>query len=158
MVVTSVRVSGIRVSTAFVPQQQPQHPGGTPDGPPPVPPYASEASRLLCAGTYLDAGYRDRVIEELYLHEQRVVAPSLGFDAARVLAHALRARAAEMLLWAAAVVGLWIVGTPISGNLLLYFVWPSLLLAVAPLLRGRDARPRGTARSPRSWPAGSDAS
>ena len=24
------------MSTAFVPQQQPQHPGGTPDGPPPV--------------------------------------------------------------------------------------------------------------------------
>ncbi|MEU5464914.1 hypothetical protein ACH41C_06320 [Streptomyces althioticus] len=128
------------MSTAFVPQQQPERPGGTPDGPPPVPPYASEASRLLCAGAYLDAGYRDRVVEELYLHEQRVVAPSLGFDAARVLAHALRARRLEML-WAAAVVGLWIVGTPISGGLLLYFVWPSLLLAVAPLLRGRDARP-----------------
>ncbi|MFF6639456.1 hypothetical protein ACFY83_19750 [Streptomyces althioticus] len=127
------------MSTAFVPQQ-PQHPGGTPDGPPPVPPYASEASRLLCAGTYLDAGYRDRVIEELYLNEQRVVAPSLGFDAARVLAHALRARRLEML-WAGAVVGLWIVGTPISGGLLLSFVWPSLMLAVAPLLRGRDARP-----------------
>ncbi|MFF9337140.1 hypothetical protein [Streptomyces albogriseolus] len=128
------------MSTAFVPHQQPHHPGGQPDGPPPVPPYASEASRLLCAGTYLDPGYRDRVIEELYLHEQRVVAPSLGFDAARVLAHALRARRLETL-WAAAVVGLWIVGTLISGNLLLYFVWPSLLLAVAPLLRGRDARP-----------------
>ncbi|MFF9755647.1 hypothetical protein ACF1FC_23165 [Streptomyces sp. NPDC014344] len=128
------------MSTAFVPQQQPQHPGGTPDGPPPVPPYASEASRLLCAGAYLDPGYRDRVIEELYLHEQRAVAPSLGFDAARVLAHALRARRLETL-WAAAVLGLWIVGTPISGNLLLPFVGPSLLLAVAPLLRGRAARP-----------------
>ncbi|MBJ6615096.1 hypothetical protein [Streptomyces sp. I4(2020)] len=120
------------MSTAFVPQQQPQHPGGTPDGPPPVPPYASEASRLLCAGTYLDAGYRDRVVEELYLHEQRVVAPSLGFDAARVLAHALRARRLEML-WAAAVVGLWIVGALVSGGLLAYFLIPSLLLAFAPL-------------------------
>mgnify|MGYP001161698135 CR=1 FL=1 len=139
MVVTSIAYRGIRVSTAFVPQQ-PQHPGGTQDGPPPVPPYASEASRLLCAGTYLDPGYRDRVIEQLYLHEQRFVAPSLGFDAARVLAHALRARRLEML-WSAAVVGLWIVGTLISGNLLLYFVWPSVMLAVAPLLRGRDARP-----------------
>ncbi|MCC9687839.1 hypothetical protein [Streptomyces sp. MNU103] len=120
------------MSTAFVPQQ-PQHPGGTPDGPPPVPPYASEASRLLCAGTYLNADYRDRVIEELYLNEQRVVAPSLGFDAARVLAHALRARRLEML-WAGAVAGLWIVGALVSGGLLAYFLFPSVLLAVAPLV------------------------
>lgn len=144
------------MSTAFAPQQQPQHPGGTPDGPPPVPPYAGEASRLLCAGAYLDPGYRDRVIEELYLHEQRAVAPSLGFDAARVLAHALRARRLATL-WAAAVPGLWIAGTPISGNLLLHFVGPSLLLAVAPLLRGRAAGRPGTARPPRSWPAGAGA-
>lgn len=151
------------MSTAFAPQQQPQHPGGTPDGPPPVPPYAGEASRLLCAGAYLDPGYRDRVIEELYLHEQRAVAPSLGFDAARVLAHALRARRLATL-WAAAVPGLWIGGTPISGNLLLHFVGPSLLLAVAPLLlavapllRGRAAGRPGTARPPRSWPAGAGA-
>jgi hypothetical protein len=87
------------VSTAYAPQQPPQGSAGTPPEAPPVPPYASEATRLLCAGAYLDPGYRDRVIDELYLDEQRVVAPSLGFDAARVLAHALRARRQE-LLWA----------------------------------------------------------
>ncbi|GAA4947114.1 hypothetical protein GCM10023238_11780 [Streptomyces heliomycini] len=121
--------------------QQPQHTGAAPPSdPPPTPPHASEASRLLCAGVYLDSGYRDQVIEQLYLHEQRVVAPSLGFDAARVLAHALRARRQE-LLWAAAVLGLWVVGVPLSGGLLAFLLWPSLLLAVAPLLRGRAAQP-----------------
>ncbi|MFD7702528.1 hypothetical protein [Streptomyces caelestis] len=128
------------MSTAYVPQQ-PQHTGAAPPSdPPPTPPHASEASRLLCAGVYLDSGYRDRVIEQLYLHEQRVVAPSLGFDAARVLAHALRARRQE-LLWATAVLGLWVVGGPLSGGLLAFLLWPSLLLAVAPLLRGRAAQP-----------------
>ncbi|MEU0222894.1 hypothetical protein ABZ177_00835 [Streptomyces sp. NPDC006284] len=128
------------MSTAYVPQQPQQGDAATPPEPAPVPPYASEATRLLCAGAYLDPAYRDRVIEELYLDEQRIVAPSLGFDAARVLAHALRARRHE-LLWSAAVIGLWVVGLPLSGWLLAYFVWPSVLLALAPWLRGRAEQP-----------------
>ncbi|MEV1077897.1 hypothetical protein AB0I98_06520 [Streptomyces sp. NPDC050211] len=107
---------------------------------PPTPPHASEATRLLCAGTYLDSGYRDRVIEQLHLHEQRIVAPSLGFDAARVLAHALRARRQE-LLWAGLIVGLWVVGLPLTGGLLAGFLVPSLLLAVASWVRGKEAQP-----------------
>ncbi|MFD9358846.1 hypothetical protein [Streptomyces sp. NPDC060031] len=75
-------------------------------GRPPVDPASSEAGRLLCAGAYLDRVFRDRVIEELYVHSERIVAPSYGFDAARVLAHALRARRLE-LGWAALVVALW---------------------------------------------------
>ncbi|MFC9113213.1 hypothetical protein ACFTWN_07720 [Streptomyces sp. NPDC057092] len=125
------------MSTAYVPQQ-PQHTDGTTAGLPPVPPYASEASRLLCVGTYLDPVYRNRVIDELYLNEQRVVAPSLGFDAARVLAHALRARRLETQ-WAAAILGLWVVGTLVSGGLLAYFLIPGLLLAFASLVRGTAA-------------------
>ncbi|WP_328562286.1 hypothetical protein [Streptomyces coelicoflavus] len=128
------------MSTAYVPQQPQQPHGGPPQEPPPVPPYASEATRLLCAGAYLDPGYRDRVIDELYLDEQRIVAPSLGFDAARVLAHALRARRQE-LLWAAAVIGLWVVGIPLSGGLLAFLLWPSVLLALAPWIKGRAERP-----------------
>ena len=70
------------MSTVHVPQQ-PHHP----DGPAPpevlsVPPHASEATRLLCGGVYLDPEYRDRVIDELYLHEQRFVAPARGQAAA----------------------------------------------------------------------------
>ncbi|MEU0744651.1 hypothetical protein [Streptomyces sp. NPDC006134] len=128
------------MSTTQLPQQPQPTEAGTPPDLPPVAPHASEATRLLCAGTYLDSGYRDRVIEELYLDEQRFVAPSLGFDAARVLAHALRARRQE-LLWSAAVVGLWVVGLPLSGWLLAGFVGPSLLLALAPWVRGRAERP-----------------
>ncbi|MFJ8104864.1 hypothetical protein [Streptomyces sp. NPDC096132] len=52
----------------------------------------SDATRLLCAGTYLDPVYRATVIRELLTHRFRVVAPSYGYDAVPVLAHALAAR------------------------------------------------------------------
>ncbi|MER5436189.1 hypothetical protein [Streptomyces sp. NPDC002588] len=52
----------------------------------------SNATRLLCAGTYLDPVYRAIVIRELLTHRFRVVAPSYGYDAVPVLAHALAAR------------------------------------------------------------------
>ncbi|MGW1626199.1 hypothetical protein [Streptomyces sp. NPDC002172] len=129
------------MSTAYVPQQpQRATPEPAPPAQPAVPPYASEATRLLCAGAYLDPGYRDRVIEELDLNEQRFVAPSLGFDAARVLAHALRARRQE-LLWAAAILGLWAVGLPLSGWLLAFFLLPGIALAVAPWIQGLTVVP-----------------
>ncbi|CAM5729674.1 hypothetical protein SALBM311S_00377 [Streptomyces alboniger] len=52
----------------------------------------------------------------------------------RVLAHALRARRQE-LLWAGLVLFLWVVGLPLTGGLLVGFVVPSLLLAVAGWVR-----------------------
>lgn len=52
----------------------------------------SEATRLLSAGTYLDPAFRDTVITELIEHPERLVPPSLGYDASTVLGHALRAR------------------------------------------------------------------
>ncbi|MFD5467696.1 hypothetical protein ACFWIQ_33505 [Kitasatospora sp. NPDC127059] len=55
----------------------------------------SEATRLLCAGVYFDGVFRQRVIEQLVEHEERPVAPSLGFDALQVLAHAHRSRRQE---------------------------------------------------------------
>ncbi len=119
---------------------QPQPTPAAPPAPAPVPPHASEATRLLCAGTYLDSGYRDRVIEELHLNEQRIVAPSLGFDAARVLAHALRARRLE-LAWAGAILGLWVIGAALTGGLLALFLVPIVYLAVASWIRGRAAYP-----------------
>ncbi|MEU6479545.1 hypothetical protein ABZ858_22135 [Streptomyces sp. NPDC047017] len=128
------------MSTASLPPQPPSPPQPRPtppDPPPPVPPHASEATRLLCAGTYLDPVYRDRVIEQLDLNEQRIVAPSLGFDAARVLAHALRARRVEVS-WAGAVVGLWAVGWPLTGRAMLVYLLPGLLLAVGVATRGED--------------------
>lgn len=142
------------MSTAYVPQQPQPTPAGTPPTPAPpqapTPPHASEATRLLCAGTYLDSGYRDRVIEQLHLNEQRIVAPSLGLDAARVLAHALRARRQE-LAWAGLILGLWVVGLPLTGGLLAGFLVPSLLLAVASWIRGKDANPPLYRRLPAFW-------
>jgi hypothetical protein len=127
-----------------VPQQPQPAQGGTPPSAappgPPTPPHASEATRLLCAGTYLDSGYRDRVIEQLHLNEQRIVAPSLGLDAARVLAHALRARRQE-LLWSGLILGLWVIGLPLTGGLLFAFLGPSLMLAAASWIRGKGTNP-----------------
>ncbi|WP_328769146.1 hypothetical protein [Streptomyces sp. NBC_00286] len=58
----------------------------------------TEATRLLCAGAHLDAGFRRRVIDELVGHPERPVAPPLGADVLPVLAHALRARRDEVLI------------------------------------------------------------
>ncbi|MCT2592492.1 hypothetical protein LHJ74_21710 [Streptomyces sp. N2-109] len=67
----------------------------------------SEATRLLCAGSHLDNGFRRRVIDELVGHEERPAAPSLGIDAVSVLAHALRARRREVFT-ALLLLALWI--------------------------------------------------
>lgn len=76
--------------------QAPHHPyaPGRPPGAPQTPRvYArTKATRLLSAGTYLDPVYRRAVIRELLKHRFRVVAPSYGYDAVSVLAHALAAR------------------------------------------------------------------
>ncbi|MCF3182135.1 hypothetical protein IPZ70_19610 [Streptomyces polychromogenes] len=119
----------------------PQSGGSTPadprNGRPPVHPSISEAGRLLCAGTYLDGTYRDRVIDELYVHEERIAAPSYGFDATRVLAHALRARRVE-LGWAAGIIGAWFVGSLLTGGLLALLLVPFLLLSLSHWLRRRN--------------------
>ncbi|MGW1839542.1 hypothetical protein [Streptomyces sp. NPDC002067] len=135
------------MSQTNVPAQPGDHDNHTsfgkgPAAPPPpaappsaaVPPAASEATRLLCAGTYLDDTFRDAVIDELYVHEERFAAPSLGIDAARVLAHALRARRLQ-LGWAAALLGLWLLSVPISFGLSGLYVWPVLLLGLGRFVR-----------------------
>jgi hypothetical protein len=56
-------------------------------------PYAhTNATRLLSAGAYLEKDFRAGVIRELVRDYYRVVAPSYGYDAVTVLAHALAAR------------------------------------------------------------------
>ncbi|MER5308320.1 hypothetical protein ABT034_11080 [Streptomyces sp. NPDC002773] len=115
-------------------------------GPPPTAPAAdprrlpasSEATRLLCAGTYLDDGFRDAVIDQLYVHEERFAAPSLGYDASRVLAHALRARRVE-LGWAAGILALWIIAIPLTKGLVALLIAPFLILGLARWVRGRSA-------------------
>ncbi|MER5806878.1 hypothetical protein ABT143_01560 [Streptomyces sp. NPDC002033] len=124
----------------LIPPQPAPGPGaGRRAGRPPVHPAVSEAGRLLCAGTYLDAAYRDRVIDELFVHEERIAAPSYGFDASRVLAHALRARRVE-LAWAAGVLGAWFAGSLLTGGLLALLLFPFLMLSLARRLRARTNR------------------
>ncbi|RDG35825.1 hypothetical protein DVH02_23370 [Streptomyces corynorhini] len=98
-------------------------------------PAASEACRLLCAGVYLDPRFRDTVLDELYVHEERFVAPSVGFDAARVLAHAVRARRME-LGWALGTVALLVVALLITGWAFLLVAVPSLFLALTAVVTG----------------------
>jgi hypothetical protein len=52
----------------------------------------SLATKHLCAGAYLDRGFRNRVIDEVYHHPENAVAPNPGSDAEPVLGHMLRAR------------------------------------------------------------------
>ncbi|WP_156723091.1 hypothetical protein [Streptomyces apocyni] len=142
------------MTQTYVPQQ-PEPPGqpDLPDAPPQVPvtpPGASEATRLLCAGSYLDSAYRDAVIEELYVHEERIAAPSLGFDAARVLAHALRARRAE-LGWAAGALAVWLVGAVLAVETVILLLLPCLMLTAADRIRGREPRPPLYRRVPAWW-------
>ncbi|MYR49838.1 hypothetical protein GTY83_12055 [Streptomyces sp. SID4928] len=133
------------LSTNYVPPRPRQAPGNA-ARPPSAAPRVSEATRLLCTGTYLDAGYRDRVIDELYLSQQRVVAPSFGFDAARVLAHALRARRVE-LAWAVAVVLLMVIGAAVSLWLLVLVV-PGLLMTLGKAIRANAGASPGYRRLP----------
>ncbi|WP_258527527.1 hypothetical protein [Streptomyces sp. NBRC 110611] len=82
----------------------------------------------------MDAGFRDAVVDELYVHEERFAAPSLGIDAARVLAHALRSRRLE-LGWAAAILFVWIVALPLSSGLAALYVFPVALMGLARFVR-----------------------
>lgn len=49
---------------------------------------ASDVTRLLCAGVYLDHGFRNAVLRILTKDPNRYAAPAYGYDAARVVAHA----------------------------------------------------------------------
>ncbi|MEW1615367.1 MULTISPECIES: hypothetical protein [unclassified Streptomyces] len=83
-----------------VPAQPTPPPGPRPPSPSPQPPRIEDArtetTRLLCAGPYLRARFRRRVVSELVEHSGRTVAPSAGVDIVPVLAHALRARGLEL--------------------------------------------------------------
>ncbi|MFJ9553955.1 hypothetical protein ACIRPH_09070 [Nocardiopsis sp. NPDC101807] len=73
--------------------------GGTTSSLPPVDTSSytrSEATRLLSAGAYLDAGFRRTALTELIEHPERTVPPSLGCDVATVLRHCLRARSMDV--------------------------------------------------------------
>ncbi|WP_406219626.1 hypothetical protein [Streptomyces decoyicus] len=92
----------------------------------------------------MDDTFRDAVIDELYVHEERFAAPSLGIDAARVLAHALRARRLQ-LGWAAGILLLWIVALPLTSGLAALYLFPIILMALGRVVR-RAPIPQAAAR------------
>ncbi|MFJ4435468.1 hypothetical protein [Streptomyces sp. NPDC088923] len=110
----------------------------------PVPPAASEATRLLCVGAHHDRAFREAVLDELYVHEERFTAPSTGIDAGRVLSHAVRARNQDVA-WAAGILGLWLLGLVVTGGLLLLALLGSVGLVVARWIRGTGPLDSGVA-------------
>ncbi|MFF0741111.1 hypothetical protein ACFYVL_12000 [Streptomyces sp. NPDC004111] len=112
----------------------------------PVDPSLSEATRLLCTGAYVHHAFRTKVIEQLYVHEERFAAPSYGIDAVRVLAHALRARRIE-LAWAVGMLALWVLATKLTEGMFLMLLAPCVLLALAPFVRGTGKQANGTRRA-----------
>ncbi|MET7935101.1 hypothetical protein [Streptomyces sp. NPDC005322] len=124
------------------PRPEPAQPDPADPATAPFPsPYArSEATRLLCAGVYLDDDFRDAVVDELYVHEERAVAPSLGIDAARVLAHALRARRLEAG-WTALLVALWLMDFLLTQGFFYVFLLSVALLMAASWARGGASGP-----------------
>ncbi|MFI2202138.1 hypothetical protein ACH47Z_15470 [Streptomyces sp. NPDC020192] len=111
----------------------------------------SDATRLLCAGTYLDPEYRATVIGEL-THPFRVVAPSYGYDAVPVLAHALAARRLHRVrlavLGAGLVVTFVLMGTGVLNSYAgwltaLWLVWVTAYLRRVVTLQTLVSRLRG---------------
>lgn len=52
----------------------------------------TNATRLLCAGTHLNAHFCDQVVDELVKQRHRRVAPAYGYNCVMILAHALSAK------------------------------------------------------------------
>ncbi|MFC7245219.1 hypothetical protein ACFQO7_22310 [Catellatospora aurea] len=79
------------------------------------------ATRHLCAGMYLDADFRRRVLHEVHNDNRRRVAPSFGFRLTPVLVHGWRAWRIDLCLHLAicalALVVLW--WAPLSGAVLI---------------------------------------
>ena len=59
-----------------------------PDGENPELDASSDATRLLCAGVYLDGAFRETVLRVLTRDPDRYAAPAYGYDSTRVVAHA----------------------------------------------------------------------
>jgi hypothetical protein len=54
------------------------------------PPRLNDATRHLCAGVYVDPGFRDHLLRDVYNDTKRRFAPCYGFDPIPVLRHAWR--------------------------------------------------------------------
>ncbi|WP_405094429.1 hypothetical protein [Micromonospora sp. NBC_01412] len=77
----------------------PTGPAAGPPAPPriPPPPAASNTTRHLCAGAYLDEEFQRACLAEVYGRRAHLIAPSYGFDLVTVLGQCLQARQITIL-------------------------------------------------------------
>ncbi|WP_320065960.1 hypothetical protein [Micromonospora sp. RTGN7] len=80
----------------------PNPPARQPFPTPPTP--ASNATRHLCVGAYLDEDFQRASLNEVYHQRRRLIAPSYGFDLIAVLGQCLQARRLAVIRDAAIVV------------------------------------------------------
>jgi hypothetical protein len=91
----------------------------------------SDATRYLCAGTYLDSEFRDAALQELLGQKNRAVAPSYSTDVVPVVRHALNARRRQVVR-DAVLTGVVVLLLLLQGRNLLAFaaIGVAVLLAV----------------------------
>ncbi|GII65573.1 hypothetical protein Skr01_56580 [Sphaerisporangium krabiense] len=104
-----------------------------------VRPPMGNTTRYLCAGAYLDTGFRNRVLEETLRDEFRAIPPSYGdFDVAPVIHHCRRARTMlavrDLLITLVFVVGLFTQFVTTLGWL--FVLTPYALLTLDRIRRG----------------------
>jgi hypothetical protein len=87
-------------------------------------PPVSAATRHLCVGAYVDEDFRRRCLRDVYYDEQRLAAPSYGFDLPVVLAHCRQAQ--EIMIQADAVMTLVLTIGAVFGR----FTFVIVLLAM----------------------------
>lgn len=72
-------------------------PPAPPPRPGPPPRYKSASTVHLCAAAYIDQGFRDQVLRDVYHRPHRALAPNPGTDPVPVIQHALHARALSLV-------------------------------------------------------------
>lgn len=131
----------------------------------PRPDAHSNATRLLSAGVYLQRGYRSSTIKLLLRDRYRIVAPSYGYDAVTVLAHALAARSLRRKQVAGVTIGLFIdavlmdkniIGVPGGVLIALWLPWALAFLRRVATMQAmlKWLRPNAGSSAPGTIPAG----
>ncbi|MER5700856.1 hypothetical protein ABT023_02680 [Micromonospora sp. NPDC002296] len=100
----------------------PTGPTAAPPAPPHFPPpVASNATRHLCAGAYLDEDFQRASLAEVYHQRARLVAPSYGFDLVAVLGQCLQARRIAVLR-DMAIIGMLLFATCVSVTAMIFTI------------------------------------
>lgn len=94
---------------------------------------SSDTTRYLCAAAYLDRGFCNKVLDEIFEESHRFTAPSFGVDVVQVVKHCLAANRLNRTLDWVMIAALAIVFLPVPESLYprpIYF----LLIGLKPLI------------------------